>query len=333
MRRRRCIGLIGTAAFSFLRPGLAKANTGLPLVGVLLTLKSDDELARQRVAAIHRGLQDVGLVEGTNYSLVVRFAEGDLSRWPSLVTELGALNPRLIIVGGYGASLTHGLLPQIPLVFTAFAIDPIKAGYAKSYAHPGGMLTGNVMNAAGGEETVTQKRIQLFKQIVPNLTRLGMIAPEPGYVALREEEALQKISAQIGFELKHYGVRTPDDLEGAFASGRRDNVSAFYIPSEPLLSSNMSRVIAFAEASGKATVGSFPDWGRAGLLMSYSTDLLDGFRHAGIYAAKILNGATPGDLPIEQASKFIMVVNQKTAGKLGIVIPPAVLALADEVIE
>ena len=131
----------------------------------------------------------------------------------------------------------------------------------------------------------------------------------------------------------YYGLGTLDDLEAAFASGRRDNVSAFYISGEPLLSANMSRVIPFVAGSGKPTVGPYPDWGRAGLLMSYSTDPIDGYRHAGTYAAKILNGAKPGDLPIEQASKFTFVINLKTAKALGITVPPTLLALADEVVE
>jgi putative tryptophan/tyrosine transport system substrate-binding protein len=161
-----------------------------------------------------------------------------------------------------------------------------------------------------------------------------MIAPDPGAgVAILEKDALRKVVAQLGFEFMHYGLGTLDDLEGAFASGRRDNVSAFYISGEPLLITNMSRVMAFVAASGKPTVGPYPDWGRGGLLMSYSTDPVDGYRHAGTYAAKILNGAKPGDLPIEQASKFILVINQKPAKALGIVVPPTLLALADEVID
>jgi putative ABC transport system substrate-binding protein len=332
MRRRAVVQLMGIAALPFPRPSYAQANN-LPLVGVMFS-RSDDEAAKQRVAEIRKGLQEVGLIGGTHYSLALRFADGDLGRVPSLAKELAALNPRLMIVAGYGPALIHSLLPEMPLVFTAIAGDPIKSGYAKSYAHPGGMLTGNVLNALGGEETVTQKRIGLFKQIVPNLTRLGMIAPDPGtLVGATEIEALRKVAPQLGFEFLYYGLRTLDDLEGAFASARHDNVGAFYISGEPLLTSNMSRVMAFVEASGKPTVGPYPDWGRAGLLMSYSPDLLDGFRRAGVYAAKILKGALPGDLPIEQASKFIMVINQKTAHTLGIVIPPTVLALADEIIE
>jgi putative tryptophan/tyrosine transport system substrate-binding protein len=123
------------------------------------------------------------------------------------------------------------------------------------------------------------------------------------------------------------------DLESAFASGLHDDVSAFYISGETLLIANLSRVMPFVVASRKPSVGTYPDWGRAGLLMSYASDVVDGFRHAGAYAAKILNGAKPGDLPIEQASKFTLVINQKTAKALGIVAPPTLLALADEVVE
>ena len=189
------------------------------------------------------------------------------------------------------------------------------------------------MNAVGGEETMTQKRIGLFKQLVPNLTRLGVIASDVGITYLKEGDALRKVATELGFELLHYDIKTLDDLEGAFAAGRRDDVNAFYISGEPLLFANLSRVMSFVTASRKPSVGPYPDWGRAGLLMSYSTDPLDGFRHAGAYAAKILNGAKPGDLPIEQAGKFIFVINLKTAKALGITVPANLLALADELIE
>lgn len=141
------------------------------------------------------------------------------------------------------------------------------------------------------------------------------------------------MAAQFGFEFVHYGLNTLDDLEGTFASGLHDDVSAFYISGEPLLSINMSRVMPFVAASRKPTVGTYPDWGRGGLLMCYATDPVDGYRQAGIHAAKILNGARPGDLPIEQASKFTLVINLKTAKALGIAAPPTLLALADEVVE
>jgi len=219
------------------------------------------------------------------------------------------------------------------VVFTAIAADLVATGDVQSYVRPGGMLTGNVMNAVGGEETMTQKRIGLFKELVSGLTRLGVIAPANGVLAKNEKDALQKVAAQLSLEVIHYDLNTLDDLEGAFAAGLRDDVSAFYISGEPLMFANLSRVMNLVRASRKPSVGPYPDWGRAGLLMSYSTEPLDGFRQAGAYAAKILKGAKPGDLPIEQASKFTLVINQKTAKALGIVVPPTLLALADEVIE
>ena len=195
------------------------------------------------------------------------------------------------------------------------------------------MITGNVMNAVGGEETMVQKRIGLFKQLVPDLARLGVIASEEAITYLKEGDALRKVATELGFGLLHYRLKTVDDLESAFAAGLRDDVSAFYISGEPMLFTNLSRVMSLVTASRKPSVGPYPEWGRAGLLMSYSTDPLDRYRHAGAYAAKILNGAKPGDLPIEQASKFTLVINQKTAKALGIVVSPTLLALADEVIE
>ena len=289
------------------------------------------ERLKDWIAALRTGLQEAGFIEGTNYSLAMRFANGEFDRLPSLAKKLGALQPRVIVAAGNAVRAVRAL-PEIPLVFTGVAVDPVATGLVQSYTRPGGMITGNVMNAMGSEEAITQKRIGLFKELVPGLTLLGMIGPKD-LLSIAELTALQKVSGHFGFEVTNYVIQTGDDLEGAFASGRRDGVSAFYISGEPLLFSNISRVMSLVAASGTPTVGTFPEWGRAGLLMSYSSDIQDGFRHAGTYAAKILGGTKPGDLPIEQASKFTFVINLKTAKALGIAVPPTLLSLADEVIE
>jgi len=333
MRRREFIGLIGTAALSLPRPGYAQTRTDLPVVGFLLPPKLDTAVARDRITTLRQGLQEGGLIEGTNYSIAVRSTAGDLNRVPEIASELGALTPRVFVVVGSGVDVIRRRFPETPLVFTAIAADPLAFGWAQSYVHPGGMLTGNVMNAIGGEETMAQKRIGLFKQLVPDLKRLGMIVSDVAGAILKEGDALRKVATELGFEVVHHGFKTLDDLEGVFAAGLRDDVSAFYISGEPLLSGNLSRVMTSVMASRKPSVGTYPDWGRAGLLMSYATDPADGVRRAGAYAAKILKGAKPGDLPIEQASKFTLVINQKTAKQLGITVPPTLLALADEVIE
>lgn len=334
MKRREFIGLMGGAALCSSRPGYAQTNAGLPLVAVLMPFKQADDY---RIAVVRKGLEESGFIEGTNYSLAVRFGEGDYGRIPQLAMELAALNPRVFVTLGFGAG-PNRVAPEIPLVFSGVAVDPVALGWVQSYVHPGGMITGNVMNAVGGEETLTQKRIGLFKQLVPGLARLGMIAPVPGQnvtgtLVMREKEALQKVAAQLHYEFVFCGFNTLDDLESAFGAGLRDDVSAFYISGEPLLSANISRVMPLVAKSGKPTVGPYPIWGRSGLLMSYSTDPVDGFRRAGMYVARILKGEKPGDLPVEQASKFAFVINLKTAKTLGITVPPTLLALADEVIE
>jgi putative ABC transport system substrate-binding protein len=331
MRRREFIGLIGATALGFPRPGFAQTKTELPVVGFLNP--APPETGRESVAALRSGLQAEGLIEGTHYSLATRFANGDMDRLPSLASELAELKPRVIVAAANAARVVRTLFPEIPMVFTAFAGDPIAFGFAESYVRPGGTATGNVMSAIGGDATLTEKRIGYFKELLPDIARLGVIGWSRGALFVEEVAVLRGVSRHFGFELKDYPIQTIDDLEGAFAAGLRDGMSAFYISGDGLLFNNRSRVMSFVAASGKPTVGTYPHWARAGLLMSYSADVMDGVRHAGIYAAKILNGAKPADLPIEQASKFTLVINQKTAKALGIVVPPTLLALADEVIE
>ena len=333
MRRRAFIGLLGTAVLSIPRPGYSETRTNLPVVGLLLPPKLDTTRAKERISDVRKGFLEAGYIEGTNYSLEVRSTGADLNRVAQIAKEFVVLAPRLFIVVGSGIDVIRQTFPEIPLVFSGIAADPIALGWAKSYAQPGGMLTGNVMNAAGGEVSMTRKRIGLFKELVPDLTRLGMIASDVAVAVLREKEALQNVANELGFELVHYRLTTVDDLEGIFAAGVRDDVSAFYISGEPMLVAQLARVISLVTASRKPSVGPYPDWGRAGLLMSYATDPSDGARKAGVYAARILKGAKPGDLPIEQASKFTLVINQKAAKALGIVVPPTLLAIADEVIE
>ena len=327
MRRRNILGLPGGLAIVLAWPALAQNE--LPLVAVLVP--GTEKLANDRAAAIRQGLREAGLAEGVNYALAVRYANGVFDRLPGLAVELAALKPRVIIASAAAAVAVHKTVPDLPLVFTSYAADPIKAGFAQSYVRPGGNTTGNVMNAIGGEEGLTQKRLGLFKQLVPGLKRLAFIGTATSILAVAELDALRKVAGPLGFELIHHPIQGLDDIASAVASSNKGGADALYVSGEPLLYNNMARVLPPVMASGKPTVGTYPEWSRAGLLMSYSADLLDDFRRAGIYAAKILGGEKPGDLPIEQASKFVLVVNARTARQLGITVPPTFLA--DEVVE
>lgn len=328
MRRRDVLRLSGALAAAL--PWPAFGQKSLPLVAVLVPGTAD--LAKSRIDAIRQGMREAGLIEGANYTFASRFAEGAFDRLPGLALELAALKPRVIIASAAAAVAVHKTVPDLPLVFTSYAADPIKAGFAESYVHPGGNTTGNVMNAIGGEQALTQKRVGWFKEMVPDLRRFGFIGTATSILARAELDALRSVAGSFGFEIVHHPIQALDDINGAVVSSKSDGVDALYVSGEALLYNNMAKVLPFVMDAGKPTVGTYPDWGRAGLLMSYSADLLDDFRRAGIYAAKILGGEKPGDLPIEQASKFTLVVNVGTAKRLGIDVPPALLTLADEVV-
>ena len=184
-----------------------------------------EEMATARTADLRVGLKQAGLVEGVDYVFALRFANGDLSRVPELTRELAALKPRVfvIVASMSGLNTARKEVPDTPVVLTGLAADPIAMGFAESYARPGGMITGNTMNAVGGEEALTTKRIGFFKELVPDLARLGMVhfGFSASVLALSERNALQNMSGHFGFEFLNYEIRTLDDFDGAVSAGRR----------------------------------------------------------------------------------------------------------------
>jgi putative ABC transport system substrate-binding protein len=197
------------------------------------------------------------------------------------------------------------------------------------------MMTGNVQNAIGGEEAITTKRIGLFRELMPQLTRLGMIGFANGPIASLEYNGLRKAASQLGFEVLRYDLQWPslDGLDDAVSSGLRDDVSAFYISGTFVILGRVPQVVASVAKSGRPICSVYPEFARAGCLMSYSIDLEYGFRLTGGQVAKILRGAKPGDLPIEQADKFSLVVNLMAARTLGVTVPDRLLTIADELVE
>jgi putative ABC transport system substrate-binding protein len=335
MRRRAFLQGVGSAAIAWPMQVRAQKDTKLPLVAVLFP--GTEEFFKPRVAAVRGGLQDEGMVEGHDYVLETRVASGDLSQLPRLAQELDAFKPRVFVAAAHAVAAVRRLRPDAPLVFTAIAVDPIAVGLAESYTRPGGTATGNVMNAIGGEESLTAKRLGFFRDLVPNIRRLGMIGVADYGVArleTSEEAALRKVTAQLGIGFESYEIKpTLEDIEAILSKALSDGVGAFYVSGDPVLTYKIPVVMPHILATGKPAFGPYPDWARAGLLLTYSNDAVDGFRRAGIYVAKIIRGAKPGDLPIEQASKFWLVVNLKMAKQLDIAVPPNLLTLADEVIE
>lgn len=340
MRRREFLQLAGGASFAW--PSLARAQRRATPALVAFITPFTEEMATERTLDLRAGLKQVGLVEGVDYTLALRAANGNLSRIPELARELLELNPRVFVVAASLSALNtiRKEAPDISLVVTGLAADPIALGFAESYARPGGMITGNTMNAVGGEEALTTKRIGFLKELVPNVARLGMIhfadsvtPVTAGNLALSERKALRKVSEHFGFEFLNYEIRTLDDFDNAVSAGLRDNVSAFYISGDPRMNFDIPRVVTSLTKSEKPTCGVYPFWAQRGLLMSYSNDLRDMLRRAGFQVAKIIQGAKPGELPFEQAVKYTLVINMKTARRLGITPPPTLLAATDELVE
>ena len=331
MKRREFIGLIGGAA-AWPLAARAQQAANLPLVAVIAL--STEQIVNARSVSIREGLKQAGLIEGKDYVMTLRFADGDYARLPEIVKDLDGLKPRVYVTVGGGPGFIHKQLPNAPVVFTAIAIDPVKYGWVESYARPGGMTTGNVQNAIGGLESLMSKQFQFFKELVPNLTRLGFIGLTDTAVQFPvERAAVQKTAEQLGFAVSMCEVATPADVESAIALGQRDDVSAFFLSLDPRLVARIPQIVASLAKTGKPAFGPTPLWTRGGLLMSYYTDFDDQARRAGGQVAKILRGAKPGDLPIEQADKFTLILNLKTATQLGLTVPSTLLAQADEVIE
>ena len=172
------------------------------------------------------------------------------------------LKPRVIVAGGAAVPAVHKVIPDLPLVFTGYADDPIKNGLAESYAHPGGNTTGNVLNALGGDEALTRKRLGLLKELVPDVKRVGFLSTVIGSLAARELNALKNVAGEFDCEIVHYATESIDDVEPMLRGG--DGLDALYISGGPLWTSNIARVLPIVLATGKPTVGTYPEWGAGG---------------------------------------------------------------------
>ena len=282
-----------------------------------------------RVEAFRQGLRDLGYVEGKNVVIEYRYAEGNFDRLPALAAELVRLNVNVIVTGGPTAiPAAKAATTAIPIVM-AFDTDPVGSGFAASLAKPGGNITG--LSTLAPE--LSAKQIELLKEIVPKLARVAVLgtASRPGSAhALREvENAAKALKVQVQFQ----DVVDPKGIDAAFLAARKGGADAVLVLGSPLFNANRMELTELASKSRYPVIYDRAEFVEAGGLMTYSVSLADLARRAATYVDKILKGAKPGDVPIEQPTKFDLVVNMKTAKALGIKIPNSVLAQATRVIE
>jgi putative ABC transport system substrate-binding protein len=329
MRRREFIALGGVIAIAPLRSYAQPAVAGRRLIGVL-SPQTRDGTARN-IEAMRAGLRELGHVEGRDIWLEFRYANGELARLPALAAELVSLKSDIIVAGSAaGALAAHGATKTIPILMFSI-VDPVALGVVKSIARPGGNVTGIWMFA--GSDALIGKRIELLKEVVPALSQMGVIASSADPA---DEAALHRLPAatrSLGVTYKVFDVRTPAALEAAFAQAKNDGMQALFINQNPFLFTHRTQVADLATRERLPAITGYREFTEAGGLMSYGSSLASGYRQSARLLDKILKGANPADLPVEQAAAFELVVNNKTAKALGLKIPESFLLRADEVIE
>ncbi len=324
--RRLALGVgLGTALLRATVPGFAQASRPLPAIGVLRPQNTNSSDTQYQ--AFLRGLADRGLVEGK--TIQIHYRSGEFERLPELAQDLVRLNVAVIFAPTpQAAQAARKASAVVPIVVSVIG-DPVATGLAASLAHPGGNVTG--LTALGSN--LSGKRLELLKEIVPRLARVAVFwnpAVPDKQIEWRE---MTEPARQLKIELLSLEVRSALDFEPAFENALRLRAEAVIGLGEPLVYANRARIIEFANRARLPSIFNWREAAQGGALVAYGPDIVDLYRRAGAYVDKILKGAKPGDLPIEQPVRFDFAVNLQTARALGRAVPQSVLLRADEVIQ
>ena len=293
-----------------------------------LSLSSPSGVALWR-QAFRQGLTDLGWVEGKNVRIEYRYAEGRIERLPGLAADLVRLKVDVIVTAlNTDALAAQKATSTIPIVM-ASAADPVGTGLVEGLARPGGNITGltSIVPELAG------KRLELLKEVVPNLSRVAVLWNPQGRTSTLSWKELQLPARTLGIELRSLEVRSVNDFDKAVADAARTRAGALAIMPDPVFVTNLKRIADLAAKSRLPSIYNLSEFVDAGGLVSYGPDQSDSFRRAATYVDKILKGARPADLPVEQATKFELVINLKTAKALGLSIPPSLQLRADRVVE
>jgi putative tryptophan/tyrosine transport system substrate-binding protein len=282
--------------------------------------------------AIRLALRKFGYIEGQNIATEYRYAEGKLDRFPELTAELVRLKVDIIVISGGAGTVraANNATKTIPIVIAGLPVDPVEAGLVESLARPGGNVTG--LSILSRE--LAGKRLELLKETVPKLARVAVLY-DPALarvVALEMKELLPVAARALGVTLQSWEVRGAEDFDKVFAALNKQRPDGLYVSGSPLMNNNQKRTVGFAIERRLPSVYGNREAVDAGGLMSYHADTADIYRRVATYVDRIRKGAKPAELPVEQPTKFELVINQKTAKQIGLTLPPNVLARADKVI-
>jgi putative tryptophan/tyrosine transport system substrate-binding protein len=328
--KKKIIGFAFSAMlFALCSVAAAQQPKKIPLIGYLSGFDPANESARAE--AIRLALRERGYIEGQNIAIEYRYSEGKQDRQPELAAELVRLKVDIIVVtGGTGQTrAAKNATKTIPIIMVGAGRDPVEAGLIESLAHPGGNVTGitSLNRELGG------KRLELLKEAVPKVARVAVLYdPAAPAAVLDVREVLPAAARALKLTLQPWEVRTSEDFDTVFAAMGKQRPDGLYVTPTPLMANNLRRIAGLALKSRLPAMYQRREAVDAGGLMSYGADLAESYRRVAYYVDRILKGSKPADLPVEQPTKFELVINLKTAKQIGLVIPPNVLARADRVI-
>jgi putative ABC transport system substrate-binding protein len=326
LKRRELITLLGGVAAAW-PLAVRGQQPGMPVIGWLhsVSLKSVEPF----VSAFRKGLSEAGYVEGQNVAIEYRWTEGQYERLPTLAGELVRHQVALIVAGSPPAALAAKVATAtIPIVFVV-GLDPVAAGLVASLNRPGGNATGMTLLTG----PLVQKRLEFLRELIPNAANIAMLVNPTSPDAVPEIRDAEAAAQANGLQIKMLNASIPSELDAVFGSLADLRPDALLVGSDPFF---LVRRDQFAAQTARAEIPAifpFREFADSGGLISYGTNIGNTYRQAGIYAARILKGEKPADLPVQQPTKFELVINLKTAKSLGLTMPPTLLARADEVIE
>jgi len=320
------VALVVSLTLAPLGTATAQPPEKVPRVGYLNPGSASDPLRQRRLDAFRQSLRELGYVEGQNIAIESRWAEGKYDRYPALAADLVRLKVDVIVAqSGAATQATQQATRTVPIV-----MDPVGSGIVSSLARPGGNVTGTSVMAPD----LVGKQLELIKEVVPKVSRVALLrhpANPASATYLRGAEAAARI---LGVRLQTLDARNPQEIDSAFAAMTRERAGALLIFPDTLFGTQRRQIAELAAKTRLPAIhGGMSEYAEAGGLMAYSPNNLDLERRAATYVDKILKGAKPADLPVEQPTKFELVINLKTAKALGLTIPPTVLLRADQVIE
>jgi putative ABC transport system substrate-binding protein len=328
MRRRQFLAALGAGVGGW--PRFVRGQTGRKWrIGYLSGAATPPSIEHSIYGGFLQGMRELGYVEGRDFSMEWRFAEARPERYVEFAAELVRLNVDLVVAGAPQAIRpVQSAAPKLPIVL-AVATDPVGNGWAESLAHPGGTVTG-VSNSV---DDTAPKQLELLSAALPGLKRIGLLSNPAGPNAVAVGGRVRAAAQARRIDIVAAEARRSEDLEGALALLAREKVDAVMVVSDVLFNLNRFKVTSLAAQHRLPSMFSIREYAEAGALMSYGESFREFNRRAAAYADKILKGAKPGDLPIEQPNRFFLVINLRTAKLLGIDMPASLVLLADEVIE